>query len=255
MCKYLEVGRVQLPWGTAVHSHQMMHFLKWDREPWSAGADPGFLAHLIDFYQMCYCCRKLDFFTDRPLRLGGRSVRPNLDSLIGSDRSVRESQPIRGARPPMGLPILALGVRIWAVGGRIRPSMASASHILSCDLSEPMRESKSVRPICEADLWGSWESEVRGADRLYRCEAMRLAVKSVGRPWGSDCIARCAWEADQPRPPTASHLGLSDRSHDFGLSRPPTQPHRSQIGLSNRSDYVTDLTDWFHSYLDRSDVP
>ena len=45
------------------------------------------------------------------------------------------------------------------------------------------------------------------------------------------------------RTPTASQIGLSLR------------PHRSQIGLSDRSDYVTDLTDSFHSYLDRSDVP
>ena len=32
------------------------------------------------------------------------------------------------------------------------PPIGSASHNLSCDLSEPIRDSKSVRPICEADL-------------------------------------------------------------------------------------------------------
>ena len=38
-----------------------------------------FLAHLIDIYQMCYCCRKLDFQTF--------SNQPQMYScLIGSDR-------------------------------------------------------------------------------------------------------------------------------------------------------------------------
>ena len=67
--------------------------------------------------------------------------------------------------------------------------------------------------ICEA-VWSVWESEVRGRTRPHRFEspiglsrtagdAVRSSAKciaSAGRGAtgpGSDCIARCAWEADR----------------------------------------------------------
>ena len=91
------------------------------------------------------------------------------------------------------------------------------------------------------------QSDPRG--RLTDFTAKRIASPGVReRPIGLT-----------DRTPTASQIGLTDQpltsASQIGLSRPPTRPHRSQIGLSDRSDYVTDLTDSFHSYLDRSDVP
>ena len=108
----------------------------------------------------------------------------------------------------------AVGVRPWPLTTK------------SCDLSERPcsashgltdRPHRSDSQICEADLWGRespweavWESDrpLTHTDRTLPAEAMRLAVKSVRRPRGSDCIARCAWEADR-------HLGLP-------------RPHRSE---------------------------
>ena len=67
-----------------------------------------FLAHLIDFNQMCYCCRKLDFETFsvkfvRPCACEAECERPcgRPCSLIGLDRSVRESE-VRSANQIAG---------------------------------------------------------------------------------------------------------------------------------------------------------
>ena len=73
-------------------------------------------------------------------------------------------------------------------------------------------------------------------------EAMRLAVKSVRRPRGLDSIAQCVRGRSASH--TASHFGLSDRSHEFvvrGRARPRTASHgrESPIGLPDRShDFV-----------------
>ena len=78
-------------------------------------------------------------------------------------------------------------------------------------------------------------------DRTLPGEAMCLAVKSVRQPRGSDSIARCVRGRSASH--TASHFGLSDRSHDFvvrGRARPPMASHTaSHFGLSDRShDFV-----------------
>ena len=217
-----------------------------------------FLAHLIDFYQMCYCCRKLEislfsmYFSDSQIWeavcVRGRAP------LIGSDRSDHITEPIRGARP---LTHTASQIESPKFGlTSTRPHnichviclSQSAEHGLSC--TRPLR---SVRP---------WESEVPIGLSRTPGEAMRLAVKSVRRPRGSDCIARCAWEADlwgrgspiglsrtaaiwlisrlnallrpveSDRTLTASQIGLTDHM-TFGLSRPLTHT-ASQIWESDR---------------------
>ena len=124
-----------------------------------------------------------------------------------------------------------------------------------CQRVESVRESesvrpnlrvRSVRPICEAVGGRSvrpWES-----DRTLAGEAMRLAVKSVRRAWGSYCLARSPIGLAHgltDRPPTASQIGLTDRtlwqitwlygerpcsdSHGLTLQTPTA----SQIGLTD----------------------
>ena len=112
-----------------------------------------------------------------------------------------------------------------AVGGRAK----------SCDLSESP---------CTASH-GLTDLRVRSVRPIGLSRTAGDAVWSSAKPMASPGV--------RERP-----IGLTDRtlksvrpcSDSHGLS-----PHRSQIGLSDRSDYVTDLTDSFHSYLDRSDVP
>ena len=136
-----------------------------------------FLAHLIDFYQMCYCCRKLEklHFQWISVRLWeavwGRA--PLIGSLICLSQSGEHglTRPHRSAS------------QIWE--SKIRPHTHTASQLLSCDLSEPIRGARphtashglteirtprSVRPW-EADLWGrSPKSEVPiGLYRAKQC--------------------------------------------------------------------------------------
>ena len=114
-------------------------------------------------YQMCYCCRKLEislfsvYFWEA---VGGRGRPCSPDWL----RQI--SKPMRSTA--------SHGLPLSASHGLPRPPIASASHNLSCDLSEPMREFKSVRPICEA---------VGGHGRLWEAESGRPWEAESGRPW------------------------------------------------------------------------
>ena len=155
-----------------------------------------FLAHLIDFNQMCYCYRKLVnlsiFYVFLVMRGRKWEAVRGRERPIGLEIWVRESQIYLSQSGPHGLSRpLTFGLS--------RPLIPSASQNLSCDLSEPIRES---------DLWG------RSASHARR---------------GSDCIARCAWEADRP--------------HRFesliGLSRTPIGLYRAMLSSSGPPD-------WFH---------
>ena len=152
----------------------------------------------------------------------------------------------------------------WEPHGLSRP--LTASHNLSCDLSEPIRESdpRGYRTDFTAKRIAS-HGRVRSAshaqramqsDRTLPCEAMRLAVKSVRRARGwqhrpcawSDsqiCEAVCVRGRDRTlksvRPWESEH-GLSLESHVICLrvrsasqiwesDRPPTA---SQIWESDR---------------------
>ena len=127
---------------------------------------------------MCYCCRKLEKLVILMRKCGrpsaweaenGRAVGGRAP-LIGSDRSDHISEPIREhglPRPP--------------TASHFRPPKHSASHIFSCDLSEPIRGEHGLS-----------RTRPPMADRTLPGKAMRLAVKSVRWPRGSDCIARCA---------------------------------------------------------------
>ena len=101
--------------------------------PWLTLRHWSFLAHLIDFYQMCYCCRKLEILCilyvweaefGRPWEaVGGRAP------LIGLERSDSQSGEHGLPRPPTashGLPQFVM----WSVSanqGLARPP-TSASH-------------------------------------------------------------------------------------------------------------------------------
>ena len=113
----------------------------------------GFLAHLIDFYQMCYCCRKLDFQRNLSKSASHGLSRPRTLSLSQSN-DWKQVQRVHG--------------RPWeAVRGRERPNLAS--HRLG---------------LTEFVMWSVWANQrARSASHAHR---------------GSDCIARCAWEADRP---------------------------------------------------------
>ena len=125
---------------------------------------------------------------------------------------------------------ICLRGRIWeAVRGRVRPwgshwlrdlpepirgaRPLTASHglsLLSCDLSEPIRgarphtashglpnsASQTYKIHRISNAHGLTDLRVRSVRPIgLSCtpgDAMRLAVKSVRRPRGSDCIARCA---------------------------------------------------------------
>ena len=111
-----------------------------------------------------------------------------------------------------------------------------------CEADRPLTHAKDrtalpavrERPISLTDLRVRSVSPI-GLSRTPG-DAMRLAVKSVRRPWGSDCIARCAWEADRTHR-SDSH-GLTDRPHR-------SDSHGLPHGLTDhRSDSLTDLTMW-----------
>ena len=97
--------------------------------------------------------------------------------------------------------------------------------------------------------------QVRGRLRV-RSEAVWEADRPLTHTGRSNAFSREISQTAFSRGSTASPgvrerpiglpHGLSLRTltaSQIGLSRPPTRPHRSQIGLSDRSDYVTDLTD------------
>ena len=141
-----------------------------------------------------------------------RVARPHTASQIGlSDRPHRSGSPKFGltrTRPHNFCHVICLSQS--GEHGLTRPPTASQKF--------------TVRP---------WKSEVRGADRTLPGEAMRLAVKSVRRARGSQCLARsprvrsvrpiceAVWGRVRPiceavwgrvRPHrSASHIGLSDR--------------------------------------------
>ena len=235
-----------------------------------------FLAHLIDFYQMCYCYRKLEKLVilcvweakfGRPWEAVGGRGRPweavggpawpweaVLPWLAQTDQIRSQSQSESTAshtashglprpptasqfRPPiashrLGLPQFVM----WSVWANHGSTASHESSIWEADqtlLGEAMRLAvKSVRcargshclawsPIA----WCAWEADLRGrSDSTGRSNAFSREINQTAR--GSDCIDRCAWEAN--RPPT-------DRSHDFvvrGWSA--SHAHRSDsTGWSN----------------------
>ena len=154
---------------------------------------------------MCYCYRKLEILCilyvweaefGRPWEaVGGRGA------LIGLEICVRESQIFEANQSPT------------ASHGLSRP--LTASHNLSCDLSEPIREPRIGlhRALCV-----TWEAVCdRISHGLSRTpgDAVILGpvwlisrLNALLRPVESD---RCAWEADRTptRPLTDSH-GLTD---------------------------------------------
>ena len=137
------------------------------------------LAHLIDFYQMCYCYRKLGNLTIFNVFLGGRGI-----ALPG----VRER--------PIGLPhgLSLRTLRESRVGGRGRPSTASHYKV----------------------MWSVWESEVRGrvggwsASHAQRAMLSDPQLNALLRPVEVR-LARCVWEADQP--PTRPLTSDSQTDH------------------------------------------
>ena len=137
-------------------------------------------------------------------RTAGDAVRSLAEAMhLAEDRTASPAVRER----PIGLS------NLW---GRARTPTASHHKVMwsvweaVLGLSRPHR---SASQIGLSNLWGRespweavWESDrpLMHTDRTLPAEAMRLAVKSVRRPRGSDCIARCAWEADRhlrlPRP-------------------------------------------------------
>ena len=210
------------------------------------------LANLIDFYQMCYCYRKLEKLVILWENVGGRVLgRPNLGG--------------RGRPWEAALPSLAQTDHIRSENqsgehGLPRPPKHTASHIFSCDLSEPIRESKFGLPLLASHAhWSpilgavwliSWLNKLLcpvESDRVHerpielrarqcnpqarltdfmakriaspgRVESDRLWEAKFGLPRPPTRV-RSVWEAvhlrGHARTPTASHLRLSDRSHDF----------------------------------------
>ena len=135
---------------------------------------------------MCYCCWKLEKLVIFIEFVGGRG-RPwealgGRGTLIGWDSLTDLSEPIRGARPPtFGLP---------------RPPIASASHNLSCDLSEPIRASLRLPtfslPLLASHAHRASQSDPRG--RLTDFTAKRIALIGVRerpiRLWARQCDPR-----------------------------------------------------------------
>ena len=81
--------------------------------------------------------------------LWGRSVRPKWEAV----RVRSASHAHRPAESPI-LGAIWLISRLNALPHPVESEVRSASHFGLTD-----RTLKSVRPICEADLWGPWESE------------------------------------------------------------------------------------------------
>ena len=156
-------------------------------------------------YQMCYCCRKLDFMTKL-----GRPWEAVLLSLAQTDLIILQSQSEGSTasqiwesdRPlthtgwcchPRGRLTDFTAKRIASAGrvrsdshahglsdlrGRIseiRPLIASASQNLSCDLSEPIRGARPLTHTAShahahglSDLWGRGSPRCRSASHAHR---------------------------------------------------------------------------------------
>ena len=207
---------------------------------------------------------------------------------------------MRGARPHTashGLPQFVMW-SVWANQKRARPLTPAESPILGAiwlisrlnALLRPVesdrcaweadRTLKSVRPICEADLWGRGSPKVmwsvRESDRPHRFESpiglrrehglsrtrpptadrttpaespilgaiwLISRLNALLRPVESD---RCAWEAARLWEAVCVR-GRSDSQicEAVGVRKSCDLSHTaSQIGLSDRSDSLTDLTDY-----------
>ena len=134
--------------------------------------------------------------------VGGRAP------LIGSDRSDQITEPIRGTRPPT------------RVGGRGR--LNSASHIFSCDMSEPIRASHGLplRPPTASHF---------GLPQPPTASHFGLPLWPPTASHGLS-IWPLTWPLTQPLtwPPTsASHSASGSTASQFGLS----QLLNSQCGL------------------------
>ena len=182
---------------------------------------------------MCYCCRKLDFET-----FSGIFVRP-CEAVWGRGRPCSSHwlrdlcqrvpdlfEPIRAPRPPTASHGLTRPHKYpWKClkFGLTWPLIASASHNLSCDLSEPIRDLIGLpRPH-------RFESPI-GLSRTP-AEAMRLAVKSVRRARGSYCLARSLIGLTDLRVRSASQI--CEAVGVRGADRPLTHTGRSDSGRSN----------------------
>ena len=227
--------------------------------------------------QMCYCCRKLVKLVISIEFVGGRG-RPweavgGRGALIGSERSDQISEPIRGARPPTA----SHGLPNSASHGLPRPPIASASHNLLCDLSEPIREHGLPR---ESDLRGrirphrlrAMQSDPRG--RLTDFTAKRIALPGVRsavrvrsvRPNSASHhkVMWSVWEAvcvrGRAQTPTASdsltdHMTLSEspicEADLLGRGSPKCEADRTLPGEGVRS---SGQSHWFHG-CNRCDWP
>ena len=227
---------------------------------------------------MCYCCRKLEKLVIL-MRKCGRPSAWEVESgrpweavhpwLAQTDQITSQSQSESTASHTAshGLP--------WPpTASHFRPPKHSASHIFSCDLSEPIREPEfgltdsgqgsailgpvwlisrlnallrpeSDCPVCvrgrsESPKWEAvWEADWPRT-HTGRCCLILGAVWLISR---LNALLRPVCVRGRSASHTASHFRLSDRSHDFvvrGRARPPTASHTaSQIGLSDRSDSLT----------------
>ena len=206
-----------------------------------------FLAHLILQSDVLLLSKVRNLNISR--KLWGRVGRPWEAVLLWLAQTDLTAN--QGSTASHGLSIWALGGRFWAVGGRIRPPKHSASHILSCDLSEPIRgarplthtASQTVRPICEAVGVRSpiglsrtlAESPILGAIWLIsRLNALPHTVDLglTDRPHRSDSQICEAVGVRGGRPWEAEH-GLSDRSHDFVVRGHGSPSTASQIWESD----------------------
>ena len=203
-------------------------------------------------YQMCYCCRKLDFeeISDSQMceaDLRGRFVRPwGLDWLSYLCQRVLDLwEPIRGARPHTASQI-GLSDRPHTSGSpkfpQNRPLILSASQNFSCDLSEPIRGARplthTASQICEA-------VGVRSPIGLSRTPGDAVILGPV---WLISRLNALPHTVESDRPLThsgrCSPIGLSNlwgRAHHKVMwsvweseVRGRTRPHRfeSPIGLS-----------------------
>ena len=146
-----------------------------------------FVFSTSDFYQMCYCYRKLGNLLIFSVFVGGRGA------LIGWDSLTDLSEPIRGARPPKH----------------------SASHIFSCDLSEPIRGEHSLSRTRPIGLYRAMQSDPWG--RLTDFMAKRIAspcrVRSVCVRGRSASHRQITWLCGE-RPWDAEVGGRSDSLTD-----------------------------------------
>ena len=167
------------------------------------------MAHLI-----CLICQRVWSVRPCESKVRGRSERPWESDWPPTAGRPWESnpRPDRAASPARG----ATGPRIRlsrpASRGRLiglpRPLTSASHHKVMWSVREtdrpPTASHLGLPQTDHMTLW--WEAMgVWGADRplmhtnrTLPGEAMRLAVKSVRWPRGSDSLAQCAWEADRP---------------------------------------------------------